>query len=124
MILGLRFWARQAPGALVLVVLGILATRLLGLEIALVGDVPSGLPSLVLPGVAYLTENISVILPAAVGILLIGFSQSAGDAREFASKHGIGSTSIRSPSLRAWPTSAPDCPGNPGFHQPLGQLVQ
>jgi sulfate permease, SulP family len=87
-ILGLRFWARRIPGALVLVVVGILATRLLGLEIALVGDVPSGLPSLVLPDIAYLTANLSVILPAAVGVVLIGFSQSAGDAREFASKHG------------------------------------
>ena len=28
-----------------------------------------------------------MIAPAAIGILLIGFSQSAGDAREFASKH-------------------------------------
>jgi sulfate permease, SulP family len=87
-ILGLRFSARRARGALVLVVLGILATNLLGLEIALVGEVPSGLPSVVLPDIAYLTANLSVILPAAVGVVLIGFSQSAGDAREFASKHG------------------------------------
>ena len=86
-ILGLRFWARQAPGALIVVVVGILATRALDLAIALVGDVPSGLPSLVLPDVGYLAENISVIAPAAIGVLLIGFSQSAGDAREFASKH-------------------------------------
>ena len=87
LILGLRFWVRQAPGALIVVVVGILATRLLDLTIALVGDVPSGLPSVVLPDVGYLTENISVIAPAAIGILLIGFSQSAGDAREFASRH-------------------------------------
>ena len=87
-ILGLRFWARRAPGALVLVALGILATRLLDLEIALVGDVPSGLPSVVLPDIGYLTANLSVILPAAIGVVLIGFSQSAGDAREFASRHG------------------------------------
>ena len=86
-ILGLRFWVRPAPGALIVVVVGILATRALDLAIALVGDVPSGLPSVVLPDVGYLTENISVIAPAAIGILLIGFSQSAGDAREFASKH-------------------------------------
>ncbi len=87
-ILGLRFWARRAPGALVLVVLGILATRLLDLDIALVGEVPSGLPSVVVPDLAYLTANLSIIGPAAIGVLLIGFSQSAGDAREFASKHG------------------------------------
>ncbi len=86
-ILGLRFTARRAPGALVLVALGILATRLLDLDIALVGDVPSGLPSIVLPDIAYLTANLGVIVPAAIGIVLIGFSQSAGDAREFASRH-------------------------------------
>jgi high affinity sulfate transporter 1 len=87
-ILGLRFTARRAPGALVLVALGILATRLLDLQIALVGEVPSGLPAVVLPDFAYLTANIAVIAPAAIGIVLIGFSQSAGDAREFASRHG------------------------------------
>jgi high affinity sulfate transporter 1 len=87
-ILGLRFTARQAPGALVLVALGILWTRLFDLEIALVGDVPSGLPAVVLPDIAYLTANLAVIAPAAIGVVLIGFSQSAGDAREFASRHG------------------------------------
>jgi sulfate permease, SulP family len=86
-ILGLRFWARRAPGALVLVVLGIVATRLLDLDIASVGDVPSGLPAVVLPDLAYLRANLSVIGPAAIGVVLIGFSQSAGDAREFASRH-------------------------------------
>jgi high affinity sulfate transporter 1 len=87
-ILGLRFTARQAPGALVLVALGILWTRLFDLEIALVGEVPSGLPAVVLPDIAYLTANLAVIAPAAIGVVLIGFSQSAGDAREFASRHG------------------------------------
>ena len=87
-ILGIRFWARRAPGALVLVSLGILSTRLLDLDIALVGEVPSGLPSVVLPDIGYLTANLAVIGPAAIGVLLIGFSQSAGDAREFASRHG------------------------------------
>jgi high affinity sulfate transporter 1 len=87
-ILGLRFTVSRAPGALVLVALGILATRLLDLDIALVGEVPSGLPAVVLPDITYLTANLAVIAPAAIGIVLIGFSQSAGDAREFASRHG------------------------------------
>ena len=88
LILGIRFWRRRLPGALVLVALGILVTRVADLDIALVGDVPSGLPSLVLPDIGYLTANLTVVIPAAIGVLLIGFSQSAGDAREFASKHG------------------------------------
>ena len=32
-------------------------------------------------------DNLQVIVAAAVGLLLIGFSQSAGDAREFAARH-------------------------------------
>ncbi|HEY6628088.1 MAG TPA: SulP family inorganic anion transporter, partial [Acidimicrobiia bacterium] len=87
LILGLRFSASRFPGALVLVVGGILLTRLLDLQVALVGEVPSGLPSFVAPNLAYLADHLSVITPAAIGILLIGFSQSAGDAREFAARH-------------------------------------
>src|SRR3954449_8523968 len=52
-ILGLRFLAPRAPGALVLVVGGLLATQILDLGahgVALVGDVPRGLPTPVLPG--------------------------------------------------------------------------
>ena len=52
-ILGLRFAAPTVPGALVLVVGGLLASSLLDLGahgVALVGDVPSGLPSPALPG--------------------------------------------------------------------------
>ena len=46
-ILGLRFSAPRVPGALVLVVGGLLATPLFNLDahgVALVGDVPRGLP--------------------------------------------------------------------------------
>ena len=51
-ILGLRFVAPKVPGALVLVVGGLLASALLDLGahgVALVGEVPSGLPSPALP---------------------------------------------------------------------------
>ena len=41
-----------------------------------------------LPSVDFVIANISTIGPAALGLLLIGFSQTAGDARSFASKHG------------------------------------
>ena len=51
-VFGLRAVAPRVPGALVLVVGGLLAARLLDLGakgVALVGDVPSGLPSLQVP---------------------------------------------------------------------------
>jgi SulP family sulfate permease len=89
-IFGLRRVAPRVPGALVLVVGGLVASAAFGLGdrgLALVGDVPSGLPSLALPDLEFVLENLPVIVAAAVGLLLIGFSQSAGDARAFASKH-------------------------------------
>ena len=58
-ILGLRFVAPKVPGALVLVVGGLLASALLDLGghgVALVGDVPSGLPSPALPAAEHLRD--------------------------------------------------------------------
>jgi sulfate permease, SulP family len=89
-IFGLRFVAPRVPGALVLVVGGLLATWLLGLEargVALVGDVPSGLPAVALPDFAYIRDHLYDVLTAATALLMIGFSQTAGDARAFAAKH-------------------------------------
>ncbi|MFI7066032.1 SulP family inorganic anion transporter [Kribbella sp. NPDC050124] len=51
-VFGLRLAAPQVPGALVLGIGGLLASRLFDLEargVALVGDVPKGLPSLTVP---------------------------------------------------------------------------
>lgn len=90
LIFGLRFLAPKVPGALVLVVVGIAATAVLGLGdlgLALVGDVPRGLPSLAIPNLKFFIEYLPVIASAALGLLLIGFSQSAGDARAFGTKH-------------------------------------
>ena len=89
-IFGLRFAAPKVPGALVLVVGGLLATALLGLEgrgVALVGEVPRGLPPVVLPNFGYIADHFADVLTAALALLMIGFSQTAGDARTFASKH-------------------------------------
>ena len=89
-ILGLRFRAPAVPGALVLVAAGILAAHALDLEahgVALVGDVPSGLPVPELPSLDLMREHAATIAIAAVALLLIGFSQTAGDARMFAARH-------------------------------------
>jgi SulP family sulfate permease len=88
---GLHAVAPRVPGALVVVVGGIAASALFDLDsrgVALVGDVPRGLPVPVLPDLGLVVDNLGVILLAAVGITLIGFSQSAGDARYFATKNG------------------------------------
>jgi sulfate permease, SulP family len=89
-ILGVRFLAPAVPGALVLVAGGILATHLFDLGghgVALVGHVPRGLPTPQLPTVDLFREQYATIGVAAGALLLIGFSQTAGDARAFATRH-------------------------------------
>src|SRR3954462_2287050 len=89
-ILGLRFTAPAIPGALVLVVGGLLASGLFDLGahgVALVGEVPRGLPSPALPDWDLVSTHLSTIGIASVALLLIGFSQTAGDARAFATRH-------------------------------------
>jgi sulfate permease, SulP family len=89
-VFGLRAVAPRVPGALVLVVGGLLAASIFDLGakgVALVGDVPSGLPAFQLPSLQLMLDHITTTLLAAVALLLIGFSQTAGDARTFAAKH-------------------------------------
>jgi sulfate permease, SulP family len=89
-VFGLRRIAPRVPGALVLVVGGLLAARLLDLGdhgVALVGDVPSGLPSLTVPPLDLMWDNAATVSLAAVALVLVGFSQTAGDARAFAARH-------------------------------------
>jgi sulfate permease, SulP family len=89
-ILALRFTAPSVPGALVLVVGGLVASGLFDLGshgVALVGAVPRGLPSPQLPAWDIFRNHVSTIGIASVALLLIGFSQTAGDARAFATRH-------------------------------------
>lgn len=89
-VFGLRKVAPRVPGALVLVVGGLLSAWLFDLGakgVALVGDVPRGLPTLELPDGQLMWDNVSTVALAAVAVVLIGFSQTAGDARAFAAKH-------------------------------------
>jgi sulfate permease, SulP family len=89
-VFGLRVVAPKVPGALVLVVGGLIASTLFDLGshgVALVGHVPSGLPSPVLPASSVFTAHAAAIGIAATALLLIGFSQTAGDARAFATRH-------------------------------------
>jgi sulfate permease, SulP family len=89
-IFGLRRVAPRVPGALVLVIGGLLAADLLNLGhhgVALVGEVPRGLPSLTVPDGKLMWDHTATTCLAAVALVLIGFSQTAGDARAFAAKH-------------------------------------
>jgi anti-anti-sigma factor len=89
-IIALRFLRPKVPGALVLVVGGLLASHLFDLGahgVALVGPVPRGLPDPQAPSIDVMTDHLSEIGIASVALLLIGFSQTAGDARAFAARH-------------------------------------
>jgi SulP family sulfate permease len=89
-ILGVRFAAPAVPGALVLVAGGILAAHVFDLGshgVALVGHVPRGLPRPQLPDADVFRRHYATVAVAAGALLLIGFSQTAGDARAFATRH-------------------------------------
>ena len=86
----MRLVAPKIPGTLVVVAGGIALSVLFDLGahgVALVGEVPSGLPVPGIPTLSLLWDNAATVGIAAVGIVLVGFSQSAGDARHFANKH-------------------------------------
>jgi SulP family sulfate permease len=87
---GSRAVVPRVPGALILVVGGLLAARLFDLGahgVALVGPIPSGLPALQVPPLQVYRDHAGTIAAAALAIVMIGFSQTAGDARAFAAKH-------------------------------------
>ena len=89
-VFGLRRVAPQVPGALALVVGGLLASWLLDLGargVALVGDVPRGLPTFEVPDLGLMGDHAVTVVVAAFALVMIGFSQTAGDARAFAAKH-------------------------------------
>ena len=89
-VFGLRVVAPRVPGALVLVVGGLLANWLFDLGdrgVALVGAIPSGLPQFSVPDPGLMWAHAGTAATAAVALVMIGFSQTAGDARTFAAKH-------------------------------------
>ncbi len=89
-ILGLRFTVPAVPGALVLVAGGLVASAVFDLGahgVSVVGHVPRGLPAPELPHWHLVRTHLSTIGIASLALLLIGFSQTAGDARAFATRH-------------------------------------
>jgi SulP family sulfate permease len=90
LVFGFKLFVPKVPGALVAVALGILATAVFNLGdlgVALVDEVPRGLPNFALPDLSFILDNLAMILGAAVGLLLIGFSVTTAAVREYADKH-------------------------------------
>ena len=89
-LVAMRRYVPKVPGALVVVIGGLLASGLLNLGdhgVDLVGDVPRGLPSAVIPDLHLIADHALLVLIASAAIVMIGFSQTVGDARNFASKN-------------------------------------
>jgi SulP family sulfate permease len=83
-ILLLRWLAPSVPGPLVAVMLATAASALLNLEsygVAVVGQVPSGLPVPQLPEVTF--DDVRVLLLAGLGITVVGYSDIMLIARGF-----------------------------------------
>ena len=85
----LRHLAPRVPAALVVAVVATILVGLLGGEVAgvsVVGDLPSGLPHLVLPNLnpAILYE----LAPGALAIVLVGYAEALGGAKAAAMQSG------------------------------------
>ena len=84
-----KVFLKKVPIALVVVVAGIVAARLLGLEergVKLLGEVPQGLPDLGLPAVRW--EDLNAMLPLAIACFLLAAVETSAIGRMFAAKHG------------------------------------
>ena len=85
LLLALKRWLPLLPGALIVSGLAILAATLFNLEasgVAVVGQVPTGLPSMGLPVGLDVHDYVSLVWPAA-GVLLVGFTEALGAVRAF-----------------------------------------
>jgi SulP family sulfate permease len=82
--LGCEKWNPRVPGALIALVAATAAVAVFGLEkfgIAVLGDVPAGLPRLVLPAVDH--AQIYALIPLAIVISLVVMMQTAATTRSF-----------------------------------------
>ncbi|WP_176456835.1 SulP family inorganic anion transporter [Bordetella genomosp. 5] len=84
----LRRWRPTWPAPILLVALACLLSWLFhfpGLGIAVVGDIPAGLPGLALPERVH---DVDALLMGAAGVLLVSFSSGIVTARSFAARTG------------------------------------
>jgi sulfate permease, SulP family len=86
--------SRRIPAGLAVLVLGIIVSAVFSLSVhgvAVVGKIPTGLPSFVLPDIRpdYLWTLLPrwALLPSALGIALVIYTEGLGAANAFASKH-------------------------------------
>jgi sulfate permease, SulP family len=89
LLFGAERFAPRLPGGLLVLVLGIVISAGFDLSahgVAIVGTVPSGLPSVGVPDIK--PDDIATLMAAAAGMVLVIFSESLGAAQNFATKYG------------------------------------
>lgn len=115
----LRKWNRKIPFPLIVVILGLLVGRFLLLNeapynVAVVMNVPEGLPAFQMPVIDW--QSISDLLPIALTITFIGFTESIAVAKQIQNKHknyeidanqelvALGLTNVFGSFFQAFPT--------------------
>lgn len=118
LIMGVKKINKAIPGPLLAVVFGILAVWGLGLTeqgVKIVGEVPKGLPSFVMP--EFSMDNFNALLPIALAIALVSFMESIAVAKAIQAKHkdykvdanqeliGLGIANIGGSFFQSYPTT-------------------
>ncbi|NNE78114.1 MAG: STAS domain-containing protein, partial [Pricia sp.] len=117
-IMTIKKLSTRIPAALVVVVLGVLIIYSFGLNdfgVKIVGEVPSGLPSLQVPTFEY--SRISELLPIALTLALIAFMEAISVAKAVEEKHtdyqvdsnqeliALGTSNIMGSFFQSYPTT-------------------
>ena len=117
LIIGLKQWRKSFPGALTVVVLGILAAFLCNLDergVSVVGSIPSGLPGFSASFIHM--EDMALLMPVILVIALVSYLESIAVAKTIASKRGyeldsnkeliaLGAANIGGAFFQAFPTT-------------------
>ncbi|TVQ09847.1 MAG: solute carrier 26 family protein [Balneolaceae bacterium] len=85
----IKRWKKTFPSALVVVVIGTVVTALFNLHtqgVAIVGEVPKGLPSFMSPG--FDLDDFQALIPIILVIALVSYMESIAVAKAIANKRG------------------------------------
>ncbi len=89
-IIGLGMVNKKIPGALLAVVISIIASYALDLQadgVTILGTIPSGLPPIGLPTGAMTIDNVQALLPTVISLVVVILAQSAATSRAYAMKY-------------------------------------
>ena len=114
----LRWRAPRLPGPLIVLIGGIVLSAILNLaehDVAVVGDIPGGLPGLEWPGVGI--SRVVDLLPTALGIFAVIYADGILTARSFAGRHdehvdanqeflALGAANLAAGVTQAYPVAA------------------